>query len=293
MDVDNSFRYTSNMPSTSVPAIDQSKKLGQWMYSSTAETDMCGSSYGLGFDDEKSEKNPSISLEHHNIYDERSSGDEDEMHSSPLNIEGKRSFQKIFVSPKHSNEDENFNLLQQHHPSKPFPINNGCRQRLRTPNMNIKMSTTYQIPVLNPEALAQSSSRAISLPSTHIPRTQSEQQLRDDTAAAEWRDLCMFHRLVGGIRERQVDRWRRRQTYSSSPNGVECDKMIERSIANIVRYHQEDLNSYDEEEYFIEDRTNSLFEYNNQAPSMSNIPFYDDDEPLQTDDTEDVFTMDL
>lgn len=156
------------------------------------------------------------------------------------------------------------------------------------------MSTTYHIPIPTAQPFSQASSRAISLPASHIPRTQSEQQLRDDTAAAEWRDLCMFHRLVGGIRERQVDRWRRRQTYSSSPTGTQCDKMIEQSIANIVRHHQEDLNSDNEDDYFIEDRNSSLFEYNNQGSSACNIPFYDDEEPFETDENDDdVFTMDL
>lgn len=46
-------------------------------------------------------------------------------------------------------------------------------------------------------------SRTIPLPSTHIARTQSELQLSEDMAAAEWKDMCMFYRVVGGIRERQ------------------------------------------------------------------------------------------
>lgn len=48
----------------------------------------------------------------------------------------------------------------------------------------------------------RSSSHTIPLPSSHIPRTQSELQLCDDMAAAEWRDLCMFHRVVNGIRDK-------------------------------------------------------------------------------------------
>ena len=50
---------------------------------------------------------------------------------------------------------------------------------------------------------SKGASAAIPLPSTHIPRTKSELQLTEDTAAAEWADMCMFHRLVTGIRERQ------------------------------------------------------------------------------------------
>jgi len=46
-------------------------------------------------------------------------------------------------------------------------------------------------------------SQTIPMPRTHVPRTNSEVQLREDTEAAEWRDLCMFYRVVNGIRERQ------------------------------------------------------------------------------------------
>lgn len=155
------------------------------------------------------------------------------------------------------------------------------------------MSTTYQIPLANTQPCAQSSSKAISLPASHISRTPSEQQLRDDTAAAEWRDLCMFHRLVGGIRERQVDRWRRKSTYTSSAEGDECDRLIEQSLQNIVRNHQEDLKNTMEEEYFFDDTDSNLFDYNYQNPYDENIPYYDDQPPDQSDDAEDVFTMDL
>ena len=46
-------------------------------------------------------------------------------------------------------------------------------------------------------------SRPIPLPCTHIPRTTSELQLREDMAVAEWREMCMFRRLVDGMKERQ------------------------------------------------------------------------------------------
>mmetsp|Transcript_3148 Transcript_3148/g.4191 ORF Transcript_3148/g.4191 Transcript_3148/m.4191 type:complete len:235 (+) Transcript_3148:101-805(+) len=46
-------------------------------------------------------------------------------------------------------------------------------------------------------------SLAIPLPESHIHRTESEQQLCEDMAMAEYRDRCMFNRLVSGIRRRQ------------------------------------------------------------------------------------------
>jgi hypothetical protein len=47
-------------------------------------------------------------------------------------------------------------------------------------------------------------SKTIPMPTYHVPRTKSEVQLHEDMAAAEWRDLCMFYRVVNGIRERQL-----------------------------------------------------------------------------------------
>lgn len=43
----------------------------------------------------------------------------------------------------------------------------------------------------------------IPLPAYHIRRTESEVQLYEDMAIAEYRDRCMFNRLVNGIRRRQ------------------------------------------------------------------------------------------
>lgn len=44
----------------------------------------------------------------------------------------------------------------------------------------------------------------IPLPSSHIHRTKSELQLDEDMHAAEFRDRCMFQRLVTGIQSRQA-----------------------------------------------------------------------------------------
>lgn len=45
-------------------------------------------------------------------------------------------------------------------------------------------------------------SRPIPLPASHIHRTSSELQLSEDTVVAEYRELCMYHRLVVGMEER-------------------------------------------------------------------------------------------
>lgn len=46
-------------------------------------------------------------------------------------------------------------------------------------------------------------SLAIPLPDTHIQRTESELELHENMAMAEYRDICMFNRLISGIRQRQ------------------------------------------------------------------------------------------
>eukprot|EP00562_Extubocellulus_spinifer_P001897 CAMPEP_0178488396 /NCGR_PEP_ID=MMETSP0696-20121128/9836_1 /TAXON_ID=265572 /ORGANISM="Extubocellulus spinifer, Strain CCMP396" /LENGTH=157 /DNA_ID=CAMNT_0020116159 /DNA_START=178 /DNA_END=651 /DNA_ORIENTATION=- len=46
----------------------------------------------------------------------------------------------------------------------------------------------------------------IPLPSTHISRTVSEIQLCEDMVVAEWREMCMFQRLVAGMKERKEAR---------------------------------------------------------------------------------------
>lgn len=50
---------------------------------------------------------------------------------------------------------------------------------------------------------AKRKSQALPLPRSHISRTESEIQLEDDQAEAEWRDYCMFQRIVMGITKKQ------------------------------------------------------------------------------------------
>jgi len=92
-----------------------------------------------------------------------------------------------------------------------------------------------------------SSTQAMSLPSSHVLRTQSEMQLSEDIAAAEWRDNCMFNRLVNGIKENQAKRLQRRSKYNlPSANATfdlkgNSDTRVERCLMSIVRHRYEDL----------------------------------------------------
>ena len=55
------------------------------------------------------------------------------------------------------------------------------------------------VDVVHPKSL----SKPIPLPCTHISRTTSELQLTEDMVLAEFREMCMYHRLVEGMKERQ------------------------------------------------------------------------------------------
>eukprot|EP01083_Nonionella_stella_P119400 356881_1 len=60
--------------------------------------------------------------------------------------------------------------------------------------------------------------RPMNLPSYHIHRTDSEAQLFEDMAVAEYRDRCMFHRLITGIRNQQTSQQQSQQS-SQQSNG--------------------------------------------------------------------------
>lgn len=58
--------------------------------------------------------------------------------------------------------------------------------------------------VLHPlKCCRQHLSKAIPFPQTHIARTDSELQLAEDKATADWRDLCMLYRMTNHICETQ------------------------------------------------------------------------------------------
>jgi hypothetical protein len=57
---------------------------------------------------------------------------------------------------------------------------------------------------LEPRSLMRlGKSQALPLPPTHIIRTESELQMEDNAAEAEWRDYCMFQRIMVGISNNQ------------------------------------------------------------------------------------------
>jgi len=65
-------------------------------------------------------------------------------------------------------------------------------------NLDGRLPNTRELPI-------RRKSVNIPLPESHVHRTRSEVQLCEDMESAEQRDLNMFHRLVNGIRDRQMD----------------------------------------------------------------------------------------
>jgi hypothetical protein len=97
-------------------------------------------------------------------------------------------------------------------------------------------------------------SRSIPLPSTYVPRTESEAQLALDVAAAERRDERMFRRLIYGIHDRHqrlatktgISNLTRSTPSSESPeygvfNVSNCLDPVT-TIAKIVDAHRTKLN---------------------------------------------------
>lgn len=72
------------------------------------------------------------------------------------------------------------------------------------------------------EPMSETQSLAIPLPASHIHRTASELQLDEDNVVAEYRDQCMFNRLVRGIRYQQ-----RRHYAANSRYGQESSQELQ------------------------------------------------------------------
>lgn len=85
-------------------------------------------------------------------------------------------------------------------------------------------------------------SLAIPMPASHIHRTNSEVQLHEDTAVAEYRDQCMLNRLVRGICKRKHqssdrghnDYVRSRDNFPACPESHALTKETNRSIEHMT-----------------------------------------------------------
>ena len=82
-------------------------------------------------------------------------------------------------------------------------------------------------------------------PHSHVPRTKSEIKLHEGIAVSEWRDDCMFNRLVNGMKRIQAIRLEHQHRYSSSSiNDIfdldaTSDLKVEQHLISIARHHYE------------------------------------------------------
>ena len=73
----------------------------------------------------------------------------------------------------------------------------------RTDEHSQKVNDANDYAFFNFEDESQAMSPAIPLPKSHIRRTESESNLTENLRLAEFRDQCMFNRLVNGIQKQQ------------------------------------------------------------------------------------------
>lgn len=82
-----------------------------------------------------------------------------------------------------------------------------------------------------------------------LPRTASELQLQEDTVAAEWRDLAMFHRLVQGMRNRQRAQQQERQLVQMQQRMSRSEGSLNPGVLeSLFSDDDEDDDDYDEHE---------------------------------------------
>jgi hypothetical protein len=125
-------------------------------------------------------------------------------------------------------------------------------------------------------------SASIPLPSSHVPRTQSEVQLSIDEEAAEQRDARMFDRLVNGIRVRQ-----QQQQSSIMHSNRHWDNSLEQSLSRIAQARlaplSESVRSVDHnDEPPVEIVAQYHHEFPHEASDAWSISGYDNEEQYDT-----------
>merc|ERR1719491_1578412 len=118
-------------------------------------------------------------------------------------------------------------------------------------------------------------SLAIPLPASHIQRTESEVQLHNETAVAEYRDQCMSNRLIMGIRNRQqqCNMLELSSNNCGSPDTSEFMEETERSIGNIVSTRNQPAHFFQDVEKVIPSGSGDLqiFQPSNTFNTSSQI----------------------
>ena len=105
-----------------------------------------------------------------------------------------------------------------------------------------------------------------SIPITkYIHRTPSELQLYEETAIADWRDYCMYTRIVGGISRQQM----------MLKSDIELRYQNDETLANIIRTRHtpdEYMTSNDNIMYYLHQATD---DDDDRAPNLTEVSNYE------------------
>mmetsp|Transcript_25987 Transcript_25987/g.71289 ORF Transcript_25987/g.71289 Transcript_25987/m.71289 type:complete len:240 (+) Transcript_25987:76-795(+) len=130
-------------------------------------------------------------------------------------------------------------------------------------------------------------SQNIPLPTSHMHRTQSEVQLCEDMETAEQRDLNMFYRLVNGIRDRQMNLIREKESSTAAAAIYDPAHTLteaERSLAHIIHTRNAPLNRKSGRSN-IKRTTSNNFESNSNLSLNSGVPILEE-RSAEEDDNE-------
>ena len=132
-------------------------------------------------------------------------------------------------------------------------------------------------------------SRIIPFPKSHIPRTRSELQLAEETIAAEFRDKCMFDRLLYGIHLKSIEYSRKLSSTSDREFlARQTRAMIEKLIQQ--RNNELILSLPTKEECSLYSRESSRLT-NDFVSAVTKEPAIEEDDGSFSDD--EVFDFDL
>jgi hypothetical protein len=111
---------------------------------------------------------------------------------------------------------------------------------------------------------SESTSRSIPI-TKYIHRTPSELQLYEETAIADWRDYCMYTRIVGGISRQQM----------MLKSDIELRYQNDETLANIIRTRHtpdEYMTSNDKIMYYLHQATD---DDDDRAPNLTEVSNYE------------------
>jgi hypothetical protein len=108
---------------------------------------------------------------------------------------------------------------------------------------------------------AKRKSQALPLPRSHISRTESEIQLEDNQAEAEWRDYCMFQRIIAGITKKQNRMYETLYNLQNDEGRLQGQDRSDNSVNDAIVRNQKCL------ENIVHTQRKSLYEIPSSSPN--------------------------